>query len=739
MRSARVHKRTRLRTFLPLFGPVPEREMRVRGGLLLGLTLSLVSYGCSEPPAVMDDLRAPLPPEEVVLAPEVVVLDPPRPDAEDPFDAPNDVDAPPPPAVPAEPLCPPGWASLVVDGLGERCAPPEDWSPVRWPCSAGWHRRLDDGIETCEPYSPQGRAQCPPNEVHFPGEEGCLPIGTACGTGEFAENLPTDRPILYVRQSGPPGDGSREAPLSSLDRVPFSELPPGTVVALARGDYSGQWMLNREVILWGACVEGTRLSSPEPLPAGFSFSSLEPAGTLSIRGQPVTLRNLSLGATPRFPLDVRGSRSRVQLQGVRIEVNSNLGVMVRSGARLDGYRVVLDKLGSEHVTLMSVENADTITLRKGVVSGGVFRVTDSRVRMQDITFDRFGGFVGKGDAELSIERSLFEGGVPRIAADEVVLRDAIFREANGDGDAAVDLINVRRTAIERLLVEHSEGPALTLGARLGDRAVLNGVVIRDTGRACRSASSLRLGKGSLVEIRGLAMIRTHGIALQAGGRVGSAHVVDALVRDTQPCPSLGDLGIALVLEGGRQDTFENLLVERSRGLGVLVAGRNAVTLRDFVVRDTLCSSSEDTLCRGIDVQQGSRLYMNDGLVDSMREVGILVDSATVSADGLIVDRTTRPECGPDCDPSAHALVSRGTGRAALVRSALIRSELCAVLVSEQGDVELDRSSLVENGWAGCIQREGFDADRLLRTTDLTNNVVGVEATNHTVPEPLSWE
>jgi hypothetical protein len=81
-------------------------------------------------------------------------------------------------------IAPPASPLLTVDG---RC--PDNWNEVN----------DGSGPITCEPWAHDADTTCPTGEAWFVGESGCAPIGTPCPTGDFAEDLPEDRAVLYVQ------------------------------------------------------------------------------------------------------------------------------------------------------------------------------------------------------------------------------------------------------------------------------------------------------------------------------------------------------------------------------------------------------------------------------------------------------------------------------------------------------------------------------------------------------------
>ena len=111
--------------------------------------------------------------------------------------------------------------------------------PVLTPCPEGWREVTDDGtgVVVCDPWPETGPGDCADDEAHLPGEPGCERVGPACPSGDYAEDLPTDRTIVYVlagASSG--GDGSITSPFASLEDATAASMPTD-VIAVGRGTY----------------------------------------------------------------------------------------------------------------------------------------------------------------------------------------------------------------------------------------------------------------------------------------------------------------------------------------------------------------------------------------------------------------------------------------------------------------------------------------------------------------------
>ena len=69
-----------------------------------------------------------------------------------------------------------------------------------------------DGPAWCEPWPGGAPEDCGADEAHFPGEPGCVRVGSACPAGGLPEGLPSDRPVVYVRAAATGGDGTVASP-----------------------------------------------------------------------------------------------------------------------------------------------------------------------------------------------------------------------------------------------------------------------------------------------------------------------------------------------------------------------------------------------------------------------------------------------------------------------------------------------------------------------------------------------
>src|SRR5689334_20997324 len=107
------------------------------------------------------------------------------------------------------------------------------------PCRDGW-RAIDPGAGNgpvvCDPWPESGRATCAEGEAHFPGEPGCVRVGTECPAGDWADDLPASG-VVYVQPGATGGDGTRAMPFGSIGEA-VTMGTRGATIALARGTYT---------------------------------------------------------------------------------------------------------------------------------------------------------------------------------------------------------------------------------------------------------------------------------------------------------------------------------------------------------------------------------------------------------------------------------------------------------------------------------------------------------------------
>jgi hypothetical protein len=272
------------------------------------------------------------------------------------------------PAPPVLTPCPEGWVEVPPDepdGV-TTCDPWPDGGPaVLTPCPDGWREVTDPetGTVACDPWPESGYEECTAvDEAHFPGEPGCVRVGTACAPGDdWATDLPGDRPIRYVLAGAPAGgDGTRASPFGTIQEA-MSGAPSGTVVALSKGTFDEVVVLPAGVTLWGACVAETLVASSVPA---------EDFGTINVWGRDVGVRNLRVSGR-RPGLQAVGRFRTALVEDVVVAEATHLGWFVNSAAVVQGRSIVVRdtrsrEAGRDFGHGLSVQEGGVVEVQRGV-------------------------------------------------------------------------------------------------------------------------------------------------------------------------------------------------------------------------------------------------------------------------------------------------------------------------------------------------------------------------------------
>jgi hypothetical protein len=607
-----------------------------------------------------------------------------------------------------------------------------------------------------EPYPVSGREACGPGQAHFPGESGCAPVGAACPSGEYANALPADTPIIYVDDDAAPGgDGSLAAPYAALSDVDF-RATGGAVVALAKGSYAGPIAADAGTLIVGACAPETRLT-------GVAGPIMQVVA-VNDPGAPVTLRNLAIVDAPQMAVYVSAGRSAV-LEGVWISGATDAGILV--------------------------EGADaSVTARDLVIAGsrpvaGMFGT--GVVALAGARFEAAGLIVADNlDAGLAAV-----GSQTTVSLTDAAIVDTRGTVAGADGRGIAVQDGASFTAT-RVLVEgnHSFGVFAT---DTGTTVTLTESIVRATDPQVEDGlfgRGLDVESGATLEASRVVVADNHDIGIFVAGLTSTATLADAVISGTRSLPDEPSAGM-LVQQAGSL-TATNLVVEDNQDTGIAVIASGArARLDDVVVRRT--GEREDGLSgRGVDVEESarleaSRLLVHDNLdlgifangsdtvvvledsvvrgvgpqpgdmsggiavsaqrgarvtatrlhVEDAREAGVLAIGATIEGTDVTVDRIARSACDGCGRPDGYAAVGV-SGQLSLSRFALRDAETCGLFIAaarddRPPDVDLT-TGLVERAAIGaCVQVEGYDLGRLTDDVHYRDNVSNLDVTMLPVP------
>jgi hypothetical protein len=558
------------------------------------------------------------------------------------------------------------------------CIPQRSWrdapavaAPVMT-CPSGWRVVTDaaGGADTCDPYPSDGPAMCSVGEAHFPGEPECRPIGHACPTGDFPDDVPSTN-VWYVR-TGVSGDGTRAHPFATLaSAIAAASLTDGLVV-VARGTYTFT-PPNVPVHIRGACVAGTTLNGfAQEITHALTLEdvTLAHAGTL-LPNDDLTMRGVLLDAPPNAGLIAIGPFA-VELEDVVIQnVSLPMAVIGMAGEAIGGQgadirlnRVIIDGAYANGI----------------VVSGGIGSLTASDLVVRNVhVIPNAGAGVGvQATVPLSLSRVLVENVVEAglIVGSSGTITDLVVRNvANGDGGAGIAILQRATVDARRVLVDGADRIGVAVQAPAS--ATLHDLVVRGT----RSATFPR-GFGRGVHVDG-ARVSLDRVSVESSAEIGL--VATDLARLTITDVRVRDAGLAgiAVFEAGATDV-ERAIVESGRGAGLAAVGRGATLIAADVLVSGTSARADGTLGVGVIVQDHAFAQIDHGLVVGSASIGVLALGA--QTDLVAGDLSVQ-------QPHASGIAAFDGAQLTLARFAVDDAATCGLVLADPGDVETSLGTL----------------------------------------------
>lgn len=600
--------------------------------------------------------------------------------------------------------CPDGWEAYWSERLEIfLCEPWPNSSPIDWPCPGGWRRVSQDGVETCDPYASQGPAECGRQQVHYPGETGCITVGSECPAGDFAAGLPAGASIIYVKPGAQGGDGRGPAsPLASIDSINLGTLAPDTVVALSKGTHRWTGTLSRSITLWGACPGETILSSPSPVPpnAPPAIVNVETLG-VGVNRQ-VVIKNLTISDSSQWGAVVRGN-PRLRVEGVIVDGTTNVGLTAVQGGRLTGSDIIV----------RNVRPSPNGTAGQGLYISGGASAELSRT-------------VFSGNREVAV---LARGQGTKLILEDTAIRDTRRQAASGAFGQGLQVNQGAEAEVRRVWLARNREVGVTASGT-GTKLVLQDAIVRET----RSqASDQTRGRGLTVQIGASAEVRRATFTANQEFGIGILDnntrltLEDVLISSTESMASDGTFGRGLNVVLGAWAEVRRAVFVSNRGTGVFVSLENSqATLEDVVIGDTEGQAVDGAFGRGLNVQSGARVFVRRALLSRNRESGVYVDGAAAELEDIVVRDTRSRES--DDTVGRGLMVQRGAtvtarrleaarnqeiGVAVLGAQANLLLEDAAVYEtqSQASDRALGRGLNVDGGGAAQVRRVIFDRNQ----------------------------
>lgn len=528
---------------------------------------------------------------------------------------------------------------------------PEPLLPARAtlaPCAPGW-REVDDGEAVfCEPWPASGRASCPSDQAHFPGEPACTAIGAPCSSHEWSDALPADRRILYVRRGASAnGDGSAAAPFARASEA-IAAANAGDIVALGKGVFDEAITVKAGVTLWGACVAETVVRTSTPASARAAIIAAGDGSevrNVTIRG---ALEGIFIGPGTSMHVESvvidetrgiagisvqgRATIRELAVRNTRAESDGGFGrgMNVIRGANAEVHRAVFEH---NHDVGIFIGEASTVTLEDAAIIG-----TSPRVR------DRLAGraLSVRDGSQLQLSRAVLEenhdtgiavyDATTRLIMEDVVVRDTQPSVSSGWSGVGIFVFFGARVegARVRLVSNHDSG---LLATDPGTLARFSQLLVTDTVTA---AEPPELGQGITVQMQArvevsqglLARNLVQGVRAELGASIDLQEVT---IRETKSRIYDRVAGRAIDARDGAQITGGGLYFDHNREVGIYANGMGTeVNLSRVTVRDMLSQESDRGFGVCLSLTGGAHVELTDAIFERCRKHAIFAEGSTTT-------------------------------------------------------------------------------------------------------------
>ncbi len=595
-----------------------------------------------------------------------------------------------------------GGVDATVDAGGDggvTIAPPA--APVLTPCPAGFVEVGDP--PRCDPFGGAPRQRCEAHEAHFPSEAGCTPIGGACPTGAWAEDLPATDVRFVQAGAAAGGDGSMGAPFATLTEA-LAGAPSGTVVAVAKGTYDETIYVPNGVTVWGACAAETRLMT--------DTTSLAGEGIITVGGSGGVVRGLSLSGA-RDGIVIREGAD-LTLEGVAIDAPTRAAITVFPDASVTGEDVVV---------------RDVIVGDDGRLGGGLVLAPGASA-----TMTRFAA-IGCTSAAVGAYEST-------VVLEDAVLADGRAQPADGNAGFGLDAFAGSDVTIRRSVIEGNTNRAMQVFEP--DTIVrFEDSVIRDTApreRDGREGRGAFVYEGATLELRRVWLAGHREVALLVNDDESRLDAEDVVIEGTEGTEAEGFGGSAVALQVGASASLRRVHAEGNRGIAVVAFGGSALSLEDVTIRDTESEAADGRFGVGLHAQSGSAIDGAQVVIDASRQAGISAgaDGASITLVDVRVTGTRERACAGDTCAGlgiGDGVISTDGASIALDGFEIRDSARAGALVAADGTMDLSRGRITANPIGAIVQTAGFDVARISEGVVYQDNGRNLDMSSVPVPEP----
>ena len=620
-------------------------------------------------------------------------------------------------------------------------APEEASAPSFLPCPNGWRPRFErEGAVRCAPYDDRGPAGlCFGGEAHLPGTDDCRPIGSPCPTGDYAEGLPTDRPVVFVRPGADPdaATGDRSAPFADIDAA-LAAVTDGTVIALAKGNYDARLALDRTIELRGACAAETFIQ-----PSGSSSAAI-----VAIGGGDVTLADLRMGYASAAGITVSGGR--LTLLGVEVAGTRGVGLAANGAAEVIADGLAIAYVGPDSTGRfgrgLSIEASATATIRRAtfvesdetqVYVSGTLDLEDVVIRGPEMDPFGLGGFGAQlvaleNGGVLSVTRAHISES-PReavtVSASEAHFTDTVIEGSVGESVRATEHARVALTRV------HTTRAPVAVLALAGAEVEIDGLIASGAWEG-----GVMLVGGAKMFGQSLAIFDSAEVAFMADGAGTAVELDDLIIIDTGPGTE-GRFGRAFNLQQGAQATIHRASLLRSRDAAVIISGADtSLDFEDLRVLDTQSRSDDGRSGAGMLVQGGGRVVGQRLAIARCQGHGILaLGAGSIAAVGDLemTDVTPQSCVVTDCPTNGRGigLASYSGANLSAERFRIGDAALCGVLADNGGAIALTEGRIERTIIGACSPNGDLALEQLGSNVRFSEVERPIDAPSLPVPDP----
>lgn len=585
-------------------------------------------------------------------------------------------------------------------------------APELRPCPSGW-LEADDSVvgRWCEPWPGQKPADCPANQVIWPGELACHSIGPPCA--DFASGLPPG--TIYVDDDAAAGgDGQRATPFRTIAEA----LSGARTIAVARGSYDGPLTLPPGVALIGACpsetvIRGSNLAPVLALSGSATVAGLRLEGGttgISASGGSLRLRELWLAAASGPGLTI-GPATRVRLEDLAIRSSGGPGATAQSAT------MVGRRLSIQGAAGTGLETHDTVLSLSEVAISDLSSVSDPNSAAIAV-------FAGTSSLSRAVIERTPVGGV-RAEDGRIDLQDLVVRETSPGPDPSGAVTAVRSAgSLRRGFLNHVAfaGLRITEGSQFTAEDLVIDDVVVGTGIN---------PNGIYVDASGFelrrAILHCYGDGIEATSETGAmtATIADVDLISTQEQLLLQYRRSAIVCSGRTARCRLERVESASFSNGIQARSGSQVNARDVQIRNGRATILTDLGGRGVIAQDGSTVHLDRAIVERMPGSSFVLDGFGSSITATDVFLGDHDVCrNSDCNglTTGVGIVIR-TGTTLSLRRFTIEGAAAAGL--DMGmDVNFDIADgiFLRNAVGAIVQRD-TDRARLLHQVRYSENVV----------------